>query len=224
MRALIKKISLWCLAVLFSFVIGVFLTVFVKVYFEYSELNKRAVPETAYNEYLYPGVTWQDETGSCGKPKKSLFGDGYVLIDNPLCRYSFNLSEISTISYDDLAKHRMFYDGKIIRLQGRFYMNPRVSSPHDSRFFMFSDDSGKEMPVEFNSPWDFDLTTKLRNFIEANSPETNSTEVSIIVKFLDVSNNPEVLAISNNNPLHILLLHVEKMKPVVAKQNKKRDS
>ncbi len=82
-----------------------------------------------------------------------------------------------------------------------------------ARLYMKSDSPSGERPLEYNSPWDFDITKKLRDFIKSNSSETNSAEVSLIIEFLDVSDNRTVLEITNNNPLQMIILHIEEMKP-----------
>ncbi|MCY7348721.1 MAG: hypothetical protein LH614_21225 [Pyrinomonadaceae bacterium] len=206
-----KRISSGIIAMLFAIVIGIFLNKFITSYFLFSNLQ---------NEVR---VTWQDEEYSCGKPSKISFShsDESIIIDNPLCNYSADLHEVPTVSYSELARNPKNYDQKIVRVKGRYQMDFIHSDSWNrnfadsARLYMKSDSPSGERPLEYNSPWDFDITKKLRNFIELNSPETNSAEVSLIIEFLDVSDNPSVLENTNNNPLQMLILHIEEMKPFV---------
>jgi len=210
-----KRTVLAIITILFAFGIGVYLTRNISTYFIYPNLKG--------NEYLYNGTTWQDEESSCGKPSKSIrFNvEAAPIIDNPLCRYSANLHEIPTVDYDELARFPAFYNEKIIRVKGRF--NIELNDPYlgKSRLFMMSHNSSQEQPIEFNSPWDWNITTKLRNFIETNAMQTKSANVSLIITFLDASDNPAVLEISNNNPLQMCVLHIEEMKVVSLRNEKK---
>lgn len=212
-----KRISFRIIVLLLAFSIGIFITKVATDYLFYLNLQKEV------------RVTWQDEESSCGKPSKISFShsDESIIIDNPLCNYSADLHEIPTVSYSELAGNPKFYDQKIVRVKGRYRMefkDPNDSSafpfPDNSRFYMKSDSPSGERPLEYNSPWNFDTIKRLRDFIELNAPETNSAEVSLIIEFLDASDNPSVLEISNNNPLQMLVLHVEEMKPYTIPSNK----
>ena len=205
-----KKVSLGIIAMLFAVMMGILLTKLISPYFYFNSLQNEV------------GVTWQDSESSCGKPKKSSFSDEFVIIDNPLCSYSSDLHEIPTVTYSDLAQNPKSYDQKIIRVKGRYKMdfdNPdswNLNVVNSARLYMKSDSPSGESPLEYNSPWNFEIIKKLSTFIELNSPKTNSAEVSLIIEFLDVSDNPSVLELTNNNPLQMLVLHVEEMKPFVA--------
>ncbi len=201
---------------LFALSAGLFFTKAVKYY---SISNLQNENRATWNENR---VTWQDEDFSCGKPKKSLFSDEYIIVDNPLCKYSASLREIPALSYSELVSNPKIYDHQIIRVKGRYEIEP--DDPHlwKSRLYMRCDTGKKECPLEFNSPWDSRLTSKLYSFIRTKGSNTNTIEVSLIIEFLDASNNPGALEINDNNPLQMTVLHVEEMKVLQPKLKLKR--
>lgn len=214
------KTALGIFAMLSAFLISALVSRVVGDFLFCLNLQNEILVNSPDNQYFYSGVRWQDEEHPCGKPRKSMFseGDEYI-IDHPLCNYSADLHEVPTVSYSELAQNPKFYDQKIVRVKGRFqkdfYSN---ATPDNSKLYMKADSPSGEQPLEFNSSWSG--SRKLSNFIELNSPETNSAEVSLIIKFLDCSDNPAVLEINNNNLLQMIILEIEEMKPFIVKGSK----
>lgn len=192
------------IAMLFALGISVFLTKFITAYFRFSNLQ---------NEVR---ITWQDEESKCGKPKKSLFSDELVVIDNPLCSYSADLHEIPTVNYAQLADNPKFYDQKIIRVQGRFYSE--LEDAFKSRLKMKL--NGHMIPHIRAGYWSLNESVKLCKFIDLNAPDSNRADVTLIIQFLDASDNQSAIDHNDNSPFLMIILHVEEMKPVSSNGNK----
>jgi hypothetical protein len=149
--------------------------------------------------YFFP--KWQgDNDSSCDKK-----------IRNPLCSYSVDLHEIQTVEFSDLVQNPRFYNEKIIRLKGRYYNELNSSNSYLSDI----NNSNGQQIINVASYWNNKVNQTLCHFIDVNAPETNQSEVSLIVQFYDVSNRPSYKEIYNNNALQITILRVEEMKPVL---------
>jgi len=197
-----KIICLSAVLMLFTFCVGTSISEGIKLYLSYLNVQNEI---TVVPKFMI-GKTWQDDEQSCGKPQKSFFSDELVIIDNPLCSYSADLHEIPTVTYSELSQNPKLYDRKIIRVKGRYFIENDDPQLWNSRLFLMSDDGINSIPIEFNSTWNFDITTKLYNFIRSNAPNTNTVEVSLIIEFLNVSYNTDAM-----KTFRMIILHVEEM-------------
>ena len=156
--------------------------------------------------YLFP--TWQGDNDSyCDRD-----------IKNPLCSYSVDLHEIPTVSLPELAKNPQVYDGKVIRVQGRYYSE--LEDYFESRLYSLENNEIGQHVLDINGVWNNKVNETLCHFIDINASETNMADVTLVVEFYNASNSPKDLKRNNNNPLQITILRVEEMKPVLNNQNK----
>lgn len=157
-------------------------------------------------------VRWEDERHRCGVPRKILANTDEVVIDNPLCKYSSDLAEIPIVTHRELARNPAAYDGEIVRVKGRFDSN--LEDPFRSRLNPMPEDGAEPMHIGAGY-WSFDVSEILCNFIDRNAAETNSADVTLIIQFIDASDNPSAVAFNDNSPLLMTILDVEEMKPVL---------
>jgi hypothetical protein len=206
-----KKVCLGIAVILLTLSVGVWITKGIKSYFLFSDLQDEV------------RVTWQDEESSCGKPRRVFTNSEPTIIDNPLCNYSPDLREVPTISFSELEQNKNFYDDKIVRVQGRFFSEPE--DPFQSRLYIFSNGSivGQHVGAGY---WNFNISEKLCKFIDLNAPDTNAADVTLIIKFIDASDNPSAVEFNHGSPFLMTILDVEEMHTVLpvsmTKPNKKR--
>jgi hypothetical protein len=200
-----KRLILGIIAMLFALSISVFLTKFISPYFHFYNLR---------NEVF---ITWQDEESKCGKPRKSLFSDELIVIDNPLCNYSADLHEIPTVSYAELTENPKYYDQKIVRVKGRFYSE--LEDEFNSRLYMKLGNQFAQKHIGAGY-WSFNDSAKLCKFIDTNASDTNSADVTLIIQFLDASDNPSAIEHNDNSPFLMTILHVEEIKVILPVNNK----
>jgi len=193
-----KRISFGIGAMLLSVIVGIFLTKIARAYFLFSELQ---------NEIR---VTWQDDESSCGKAKIRIIGDEPSIIDNPLCRFSADLSEIPFVNDSELSKNPKFYHMKIIRVQGRFVSE--LEDEFKSRFYMKREGGFEEQSIGAGY-WSHDVSAKLCEFIDVIAPDSNSADVTLIIQF-GVIDDPTNKDFNNGSPFYMTILHVEKMTAV----------
>lgn len=153
-------------------------------------------------------VKWQDVDGRCGKPAKFLFGDESRIIDNPLCQYSYELSEIPNLELSHFYNHPKSNDGRIIRVKGRFVYNPE--NAFKSEFYMRDKNLGeKHFGIGY---WNDEIYGKIGAFVDSRNVKVNSVDVVSIIQLIDVTDAPTALEHNGNAPFNITILHVEQMK------------
>ncbi len=179
-------------------IIIILLTVFIGIF----------TTQSFIKPYFFP--TWQgDKDSSCDKD-----------FNNPLCSYSIDLHEIPTVSLSELAKYPQFYNGKVIRVQGRYYSE--LEDYFDSRLYSISDNKIGEQVLESGGIWSNSINETLCSFIDKNAPETNEADVTIIIEFYYITDDKHGgLKRNHNNPLQFTILRVEEMKPVLRDNSKK---
>ena len=75
-------------------------------------------------------------------------------------------------------------------------------------------ESGVDKPLRV-SYWSWKVSEKLCKFIDLEAPVSNSADVTLVVKFLDVTNYPTVREANDGSPFVVMVLHVERMNAVV---------
>jgi hypothetical protein len=191
-----RKLKIGIIILIISFFIGY---AFYKLISDYSRFV------SLQNEVR---VTWQDDANSCGKPQKSVFGDEWIIIDNPLCSYSSDLNEVSTLELSDFFNNPKLNDGKIIRVEGKYIYN--LEDAFKSEFYMHDRKLGqKHFGMGY---WDFDIYNKIGNFINSRKVKSNNVDVTLVIQLIDVTDNPAAMENNGNTPFNITILHIEQMK------------
>lgn len=153
-------------------------------------------------------VRWQDEDNSCGRPRKSLFNDEWIIIDNPLCDFSADLQEIPSFGLSDFFYDPKLHDGRIIRVNGRYIYDS--GDAFKCKFNMHDETLGeKHLGIGY---WNSEIYTKIGAFVLSRKTNDNTVDVELIIQLIDVTDNPAAMEHNGHTPFNITILQVQKIK------------